>query len=693
MSLDRYNLANVYNKAVTTRLQDKQLLNEVKLSGANTQKFIEKYGKKTVHVDLGPVPGKRDMSIFKEYYYKYFNLFKKYGVNPDIKSATTVSATEHWPEAIKKELPHSEQYMNLNRSDVEQLELDRDNPAHIKYIKTYCFDKAFRVYNQITNILHFHGKHDIKIPNFSKEPTNYEDYYNDPSDDDTIAGLKRNISKTIVQNTPFQSINLFPPLQQSFYERRNIKEGNYSKKETQVRQDLIMFMLQHEISFVNVQRPGITLQTTLANATRVTFPDIDFTVAKSDSGVRLGPLGFARTDSEITNAWHYWLLHPGERSLDMYKDDPDRTYIVKAPVPRAAAMIISQTQSGYNLLRDGDTIKSNEIDYLFTTAAPTMNTQLLLVRLLEQSVLFGFDEKFNIANTYLTRKVEQIRSNRGSYSGSWLLHDEKGNTTERERDITFFVADFDYWYILIFFMFNVKQQYLPIKDIFSYRTLNDLLRALLTSRSQRQQKKGFAVPADLNRCIIYRDNRVIVVKPDSWDVSHKYFGKYRTSIITGKTIEGSHWCTAASTNMHWNMYVKSRGNHMYYFMDVNTEELWAIRTIGKDWNNPIIASWDEDRHLFEHPEYQHMGRMVQVYREHNPKEMQNLSYDIKGLAEYMAKNHTFSHFAEVCTLETRNQANDYLDTPYKVFGKYNLNDAWIKQHITFIDEINNNIFK
>ena len=242
-------------------------------------------------------------------------------------------------------------------------------------------------------------------------------------------------------------------------------------------------------------------------------------------------------------------------------------------------------------------------------------------------------------------------------------------------------------------MFNVKQQYLPIKDIFSYRTLNDLLRALLTSRSQRQQKKGFAVPADLNRCIIYRDNRVIVVKPDSWDVSHKYFGKYRTSIITGKTIEGSHWCTAASTNMHWNMYVKSRGNHMYYFMDVNTEELWAIRTIGKDWNNPIIASWDEDRHLFEHPEYQYIGRMVQVYREHNPKEIQELSYDIKGFAEYMAKKHPFSQFAEICTLETRNQANDYHNTPYEVFKKYNLNDAWIKQHITFIDEINNNMFK
>jgi hypothetical protein len=137
---------------------------------------------------------------------------------------------------------------------------------------------------------------------------------------------------------------------------------------------------------------------------------------------------------------------------------------------------------------------------------------------------------------------------------------------------------------------------------------------------------------------------------------------------------------------------------MYYFMDLHTEELWAIRTLGKDWNNPSIARWGPGTTDID-PEYKEMRAFVQDYKSRTPAEAENfLNYDLKGFIKYFVNTGPdfgfgFKEFARMCTLETRDQANDPIYNTFDVYSRFNLGLNWIKQHIIFIDGVKNDVFK
>jgi hypothetical protein len=149
------------------------------------------------------------------------------------------------------------------------------------------------------------------------------------------------------------------------------------------------------------------------------------------------------------------------------------------------------------------------------------------------------------------------------------------------------------------------------RDIFQYAgNLYDLIVQLIIDtnrKSQREIKEGDASLKDIQASTIYKDNNIIVVEPKKLingpgdaeglrraaEMCHKYFGVYRTSLVTGNTVPGAKWCTAVSPDpgaepgpgqqgsMYFlNRYLFKDKNNLYYFVDLRDDKIYAVRTAG-----------------------------------------------------------------------------------------------------------------
>lgn len=169
----------------------------------------------------------------------------------------------------------------------------------------------------------------------------------------------------------------------------------------------------------------------------------------------------------------------------------------------------------------------------------------------------------------------------------------------------------DMLFMLIVSIFNKRRAVLPKRDIFNYAdNLYDLITQLIIDtnrRSQREIKEGDASLKDIEASTIYKDKNVIVIEPKKLingpgdsaglrraaEMSHKYFGVYRTSLVTGNTVSGSKWCTAVSPDpgaepgpgqqgsMYFlNRYLFKDKNNLYFFVDLRDDKIYAVRTAG-----------------------------------------------------------------------------------------------------------------
>ena len=167
-------------------------------------------------------------------------------------------------------------------------------------------------------------------------------------------------------------------------------------------------------------------------------------------------------------------------------------------------------------------------------------------------------------------------------------------------------------FMLIIGIFNKRRAVLPKKDIFNYAdNLYDLITQLIIDtnrRSQREIKEGDAGLKDVEACTIYyKKGNVRVIEPKKLingpgdsaglrraaEMSHKYFGVYRTSLVTGNTVSGSKWCTAVSPDpgaepgpgqqgsMYFlNKYLFKDKNNLYFFINLRDDKIYAVRTAG-----------------------------------------------------------------------------------------------------------------
>jgi len=169
----------------------------------------------------------------------------------------------------------------------------------------------------------------------------------------------------------------------------------------------------------------------------------------------------------------------------------------------------------------------------------------------------------------------------------------------------------DALFAVIVDLFNKRRAVLPKKDLFQYaNNLYDLVaelnRDLNTYKSKKETEADKAPLKDLEACIIYRDSKVIVLEPKKLisssgdteglrraaEMSHKYFGIFRQSLVTGATVPGANWCTAASPEPSsydnfgsipfLKKYLFTDGNNLYYFIDLREDKIYALRTAGNN---------------------------------------------------------------------------------------------------------------
>lgn len=278
--------------------------------------------------------------------------------------------------------------------------------------------------------------------------------------------------------------------------------------------------------------------------------------------------------------------------------------------------------------------------------------------------------KNKYATSNISAEVLKFLSYYNNYS-RWYVSEYKGTKVTVQLARVFANALF----ILVMGLFNKRRAVLPKKDIFNYATnlydLVDMLnRDLSTRQSQREIKRGGSSMVDIKTCTVYRDSNVLVIEPKrlikssgdkeglrkSAEMCHKYFGIYRTSLVTGQTVPGANWCTAVGPDlvsasqpgsMHFlNRYLFHSGNNLYYFVDLREDKIYALRTSGSD------------------PE-----KVAKVER-------LNKEFDDPA--------RVFRRIMMVCTEEATSAMGSSLGSAVNLLQKFGLSDTWAEQYIKFV---------
>ena len=292
---------------------------------------------------------------------------------------------------------------------------------------------------------------------------------------------------------------------------------------------------------------------------------------------------------------------------------------------------------------------------------------------------------------------------------AWFVEVIEAPIRDHYYKARFVLQDMVIHFIIIFFM--RVQKLLPQRDIFKYGSVLDLLQALnsVTSNRQKKSTKGAAVQETIPG-LIYEDDNMLVVEPQTWEFSRRYFGApQRRSLVTkGKIIEGATWCTAASDQEHWQKYIVNQQNHLYYFVQKSTDELFAIRTAGggsesvkSSFARLLKSALSEEHDMYiSHivrnnltPEPEGVADIFNKYKEiergarderHfmrpiNEEEFERIITIVKE-----SKTFNYKAYTEFFTMEARDQQNKIISTS-KIYDTFGIGEDWIRKNLKFFD--------
>ena len=136
--------------------------------------------------------------------------------------------------------------------------------------------------------------------------------------------------------------------------------------------------------------------------------------------------------------------------------------------------------------------------------------------------------------------------------------------------------------------FNTVQQRIKdtggIVDIFGYPSYVALVETIYEHESAIKANKALAnakrSASSIRDHIILETDKVIAIRPPTWETSYAYFGPHRRSLLDGKNKKGARWCTSASIDAEGPVMFKdytTKGNIMVYFINKSNDDLQAIR--------------------------------------------------------------------------------------------------------------------
>jgi hypothetical protein len=395
-----------------------------------------------------------------------------------------------------------------------------------------------------------------------------------------------------------------------------------------------------------------------------------------------------------------WPRMPG------YSPDPDR-------IPAYNKLFISKKfPDPLRVKVKGDKI-SSEFVGVFAYSLPVQSLRqgetwkeqfhVLLADLLEKAA----DKKFGAE--FLHRAIEEKIEKNDVWRIEVIRDGNEWDMYKEKFKVRYVLDDLVIHFMIIYFM-NI-QKILPQRDIFRYGSALDLLQAMNSAVSNREKKstKGAAVQNTIPG-FIYEDDNVLVIEPQDWAFSRRYFGApQRRSLLTkGKIIEGATWCTAASNNEHWQKYILGQKNHLYYFIEKPTDTLFAIRTAGGGNDSDDLIIQRLDRSVFSDVHRDMMfylrtnnklsdlenvtkfeNKVREIHRgardeRHFMRAVNKIELEklISAAVPFKALNYTA--YTEFFTMEARDQENKIIPV-YSIFNKFNLNEEWIRKHIKFFD--------
>lgn len=355
----------------------------------------------------------------------------------------------------------------------------------------------------------------------------------------------------------------------------------------------------------------------------------------------------------------------------------------------------------------------NQVEY--TARQYYEDYKMFLRNLLEQSI----EQKngWDILHIAVERLLNE--------GGVWTIEViDAGSTSTREVYKARFALN-TYVIHFIILYFAKFQRILPQRDIFKYGSVYNLLQTLASAVSNRQKKstkkaqvQGQDIPGK-----IYEDNNLLIVEPRSWEFSRRYFGApTRRSLLTNRLFRGATWCTAASTREHWEDYIDTQYNHLYYLVEKTPEErLFAIRTVGgadviDDMNSTLETKYNEIyQNSFLRPfhyqsvlphmisagvisqvdavrkVYNDFLRVIQSARDERGFIREINGQDVKKIitiAKDLKEKNPMAYI-EAFTFEVRDQENNPISYG-KLFKELNINLNFVFQHLDFFDALDFN---
>jgi len=315
-----------------------------------------------------------------------------------------------------------------------------------------------------------------------------------------------------------------------------------------------------------------------------------------------------------------------------------------------------------------------------------MKIEHLLYKANEQTVKYSNDKMYGIHSRTFSPLLLIPAQDAIKTSCGWNIEIKHAALPKDTSRIAarYVVNDFIIAFLLV--CFEKIKDIMPIKDVFKYGTVLNLLEAMDAARSQRSKKR---VGTQTIEGIKFENDKFLMYEPPDWSHSRKYFGAPgRTSLLDGSVQPGATWCTASTSTTHFTEYTQDYGNHLYYFIDKtspaaaeNQNQLYAVRTIGgkqDDWKiyKSLRASVNYDAHN-QRPEILTLRKKIAE---------DEADASLVSVWQQLC-DQNFGMYMEAATIEIRDQKNKFMHHwPRCVTA--NFNEDWFRKNIVFIDGVN-----
>lgn len=222
-------------------------------------------------------------------------------------------------------------------------------------------------------------------------------------------------------------------------------------------------------------------------------------------------------------------------------------------------------------------------------------------------------------------------------------------------------------------------------DVFSYPNIATLQRAINNAQISKTDVKKAYKHADLDDLpLIIETNNYNAYLPLTWEVSRKYFGIQRVSMLDGTLKKGSTWCTAASNKEMFEEYTTEWKQRLIYFVRKKDDKLFAVRCKSP---TTVAAAKRYERWVREID--RHLKKIEQIKSRSKYTADMNAGDKLKARAWQASIDKVLTDLGldlyRLLTLEIKNQNNKEMPNLWKLLETLNSKKPTLEEYISFVN--------